>query len=272
VAYTDGQVDRLRARLCAYRAQKGENGRMRPWKAVINDILMSEATQHEYPKDGELPEFKEEALRRFAAGTSVPSQDKLEDIYAFLVDKSFLFEEELTTGVWDYNVALSLRSLFGEAARGDDYSLNLAGAYRSEVEVEDNDFRGFARYDMNVAAVDGEAMLKLDQQCITRRYDQLPDEEFAKRYGDQGREQRGFGFPTDSGELTLFFKDGLTGRTDIYLVTDIMNGAAADWFQIAKINTGVAINNKQPTETASTLKLDKILYQAQPQDKAVEES
>ncbi len=272
MAYTDGQIDRLRARLCAYRAQKGENGRMRPWKAVINDILMSEATQHEYPKDGELPEFKEEALRRFAAGTSVPSQDKLEDIYAFLVDKSFLFEEELTTGVWDYNVALSLRSLFGEVARGGNYWQQMSGSYRSEVEAEFKGLKGFARYDVNIEAVDDETMLKLDQQWFTWLYDRLPEDEFAKRYGDQIKEQRGFGFPTEGGEITLFFKEGLTGRTDIYLVTDIMNGAAADWFQIAKINTGVAISNKQPTETAATLKLDKILYQAQPQDKAVEES
>lgn len=264
MAYTDGQIDRLRARLCAYRAQMGENGRMRPWKAVIDDILMSEATAHEYPANGALPEFKEEALRRFAAGTSVPSQDKLEDIHAFLVDERFLTDEALNEGVWDYAVALSLRSLFGEVAGSGEFCQSVSGAYRSETEAEHKGLKGFARYDMSVEAVEGEAMLRLGQRWFTWVYDTIPDAELEKRYSDQIRSQSGFGFPAEGGELTLFFKDGFTGRTDILFVTDMMAGGGnpVDWFQAAKVNSGVNFSDKLPEEAADTYRLDKVLYRS----------
>lgn len=262
MSYTDGQIDRLRLRLCAYRAQKGANGRMRPWKAVLDDILLSDVTEHHYPEDGEFPDFKEEALRRFAAGKSIPSQDKLEDIYAFLVDQNFLSNEELTSGVWDYAVALSLRNLFGEASRGGDYWENLKGDYRAEIDVKYNVLKGHARYDMTVDPVSDETMLKLDMEWFTWLYDQLPEPEFKRKYGDQIRSQRGYGFPSDSHELTLFFKDGLTGKTDIYLVTDMESGSSVSWFKAAKINNDIRFSNEKPKQDLEALTLDKMLYRA----------
>jgi len=263
VAYTEGQVDRIRSRLCAYRAQQGDGGRARPWKAVIDDILMSEVTAHQYPEDGSNPEFKEEALRRFAAGTSIPSQDKLEDIQALLTEKKFLSNEALTEGVWDYSMALSLRSLFGEAARGKDFLQALRGNYRSEVAVKKGMLDGTARYDLAIEPVTDEGMMKLKQSWFKWLFGDVKEMETQRKYDDQIRSQNGFGFPAGSNEVTMFFKDGLTGKMDVFVLTDMMaydGKESIDWFQTAKLNQTIQSVQKMPDDDVSTLKLEKYLY------------
>ncbi|KRT56572.1 hypothetical protein [endosymbiont of Ridgeia piscesae] len=106
--FYDWQIDKIRSRLVAYRYKKGQNGRPRPWKGVLYDILMCPDTSHVFPEDGSLPEFKEEALRRFAAGTSVLTPDKLEDLRVFLVKEHFLKEKELDEAPYDVEEALAL--------------------------------------------------------------------------------------------------------------------------------------------------------------------
>lgn len=91
----DLQIEEVRSALIAYKNSQGDNGRALPWKAVINRILMSQKTAHHYPEDGSEPEFREEALRRFAKAMSLPTPDKLEDIKAFLVEKRYLSQAAL---------------------------------------------------------------------------------------------------------------------------------------------------------------------------------
>ncbi|MEW8508975.1 MAG: hypothetical protein AB2598_19980 [Candidatus Thiodiazotropha sp.] len=106
--YSDWQIDRIRSRLVAYRYKKGNNGRPRPWKGVLYDILLCPDTAHVFPEDGSHPEFKEEALRRFAAGTSILSPDKIHDLRVFLVKEHFLKEKELEDAPYDIEEALTL--------------------------------------------------------------------------------------------------------------------------------------------------------------------
>ena len=96
--YSDWQIDRIRSRLVAYRYKKGNNGRPRPWKGVLYDILLCPDTDHVFPEDGSHPEFKEEALRRFAAGTSILTPDKIHDLRVFLAKEHFLKAIELSRG------------------------------------------------------------------------------------------------------------------------------------------------------------------------------
>lgn len=93
--FTTWQLDRLRRGLHAYRLLKAVNGRLHAWKAVHDDLLMSEMTTHVYPEDGREPDFKEEALRRFALGQSALQADKLADVRDFLIEKGVLRRDDL---------------------------------------------------------------------------------------------------------------------------------------------------------------------------------
>ena len=94
--------------MVSYRYKRGRNGRPRPWKGVLYDILMCPDTAHVFPEDGSFPEFKEEALRRFAAGTSILTPDKLEDIRVLLTREKFLKAKELEDDPEDIEEALAL--------------------------------------------------------------------------------------------------------------------------------------------------------------------
>jgi len=241
---------------------------MRPWKAVLDDLLLSEATAHHYPEDGSFPDFKEEALRRFAAGSSVPSQDKLEDIYSFLVDLKFLSENEMKEGIWDYAAALSLTQLFNQKA-GQSYWSTLHGMYRAEVDTKRHELKGFTRSDLHFKEVEGEDMVSAKHDWFTWLYDRLPEAEFKKRYGDQVRQQTGYGFPTYNGGMIAFFKDGMTGNVEILLVTDSEAGAdQAGWFRAAKINLQMTASATMPDVSFDEFNQPRFLYQRHQGSKA----
>ena len=80
---SNGQVDRLRSALNRYRMAKGRHGQVRPWKAVVDDIIRCPETACSYDKDMNA-ELKEEALRRFAAGKTLQASS-LNDVLAFLI-------------------------------------------------------------------------------------------------------------------------------------------------------------------------------------------
>ena len=263
MAFSEGQIDRLRARLCAYRAQAGVNGRMRPWKAVLDDILLSDATAHHYPEDGSLPDFKEEALRRFASGVSVLSEDKLQDIYDFLLDQKYLTEDQLADGIWDYSVALSLAQVFNQKS-GYHYWADLKGCYRSEVDTKRHALKGFTRSDLTFTRVDAEEVLEAGHAWFTWLYDRLPEEEFHKKYGDQIRRLKGYGFPTVNGGLIAFFKDGMTCDVEVLLCTDMENGSSdkLSWFRAAKLNLNVAVLATKPEAIFDDYAMPRFLYQS----------
>ena len=63
--FTAWQIDKLIRGLHGYRVIRSVNGRPPPWKSVLDHLLLSPETAHQYLEDGSEPEFKEEALRRF---------------------------------------------------------------------------------------------------------------------------------------------------------------------------------------------------------------
>ena len=135
--FAEWQIEKIRSRLVAYRYKKGQNGRPRPWKGILYDILMCPDTAHVFPKDGSHPEFKEEALRRFAAGTSIMSPDKLEDLRVLLTRKSFLNHKELDEAPYDIEEALALYGYLGSSSEdARDYLTKLPGSYVAEFRTE----------------------------------------------------------------------------------------------------------------------------------------
>jgi hypothetical protein len=113
VEYSDDNLARLRAALIDFHAATHSNGRRRSWSVIAAMIV--EAAQHLAPpeEDGDdtwpqndddrLPlsanddPYKPfaEALRRFAAGTQVPSIERLDALCELLVAKSFLTRADL---------------------------------------------------------------------------------------------------------------------------------------------------------------------------------
>jgi hypothetical protein len=90
-------------------------------------------TTHVFPEDGSFPEFKEEALRRFAAGTSILTPDKLEDIRVLLTKERFLKPKELEDDPEDIEEALALHSyLSSSSAEARGYLANLPRHFEAE--------------------------------------------------------------------------------------------------------------------------------------------
>jgi hypothetical protein len=252
MAFTDAQIERLRARLSAYREHEGRNGRARPWKSVLDDILMAETTRHEYPEDGSLPEFREEALRRFAAGTSVLTEDKLEDIRAFLIEKRYLTSCELEEGEWSFASALALSALFSGSGADNALLSCLAGSYAAECPARSGGQKGTTRYELTVERMEGEQALALRQEWFTWAYDQPFTEELRRRYAQQIRSRTGFGVGGGNSGMMLFFKDGYTGKAEIATVTAVDAGARsagrASWFRSVALTPELRELSERPAD------------------------
>ena len=138
MAYSPWQIDKIRRALNRYRIVHSHNAKPRSWFWVHSDILSSDKTVHEFHPDGETPPvFKQEALRRFACGSQVLEQERLEDLYVFLKDKGFLpkadWEEEAT----QLKAFLGLHAyLANGAGPGQNAIRRSAGTYTAGRHVE----------------------------------------------------------------------------------------------------------------------------------------
>lgn len=118
MALSNGQVDRLRSALNRYRMAKGQHGQVRPWKAVVDDIIRCPDTSCSYDKDMNA-ELKEEALRRFAAGKTLQASS-LNDVLAFLIFAKVIKREAFDGEDPVYAEAVTVHGCLGlgpEAAR-----------------------------------------------------------------------------------------------------------------------------------------------------------
>lgn len=129
--FSDWQLDRLRRALNNYRIDSAKNGRLLPWKTVIDRLLMSAETHHQYAEDGAEPGFKEEALRRFAVGKSTLQPDKLEDLRDFLIAQKVLAPDELDSDPAELQGLLAIRThLANESERSKSYLALFGEGYK----------------------------------------------------------------------------------------------------------------------------------------------
>lgn len=143
---TAWQIDKLIRGLHAYRLIRAANGKLLPWKTVHRDLLMSHKTAHKFPEYGRAPEFKEEALRRFALGQSTLQAEKLEDVRLFLMEKGVVKQEELSEEAGFMTEGLALHTHFAsDRERSAQRFSALSSSYRatrsSEGRVEDFELR-----------------------------------------------------------------------------------------------------------------------------------
>ena len=175
---------------------------------MINDILMSEATAHCYPEDGSMPEFKEEALRRFSAGSSTPSLDKLEDIKAFLISARFLTEDELLSdSSWNHHFIHSFSQFLGTPTENLELIENLQGNYSAVVKTTLGDQELEESIYLKVELDKKSKLLKLESEIAKW------DDNFLKRVSPDFRKiEGGYGFLFNSGRLMFVFKDEYSGK------------------------------------------------------------
>jgi hypothetical protein len=207
--FTERQLGRLRRALNDYRVIKGREGRLMPWKAVLNRLLMSGVTAHQYDADGNEPEFKEEALRRFATGMSTLQRDKLEDLWKFLVDQRMIAANELD-GEGD-----DLRDFLGLHAFLANTSPDAIG-YLAEISGKRRAARHYLREDVAV-----ELTIILDASKTFARVEEIlnirmrpqgkkGEAFFAREHGERQRAVRtGYAFMSASeGHLHIFLRSG----------------------------------------------------------------
>lgn len=236
MAFSEDQIRHLRGRLNTYREREGRNGRARPWKSVLDDILMAEVTRHEYPEDGSLPEFREEALRRFAAGTSVLTEDKLEDIAAFLLDCGYLAAAELGEAEDDYPAAIALGSYLGKGQLSTAMLEALAGDYRATRSQDDMEF-GF-ELAIGMTSDPGIATVRQAFEAFWTPHADHPAAGLRKIAGRQLTMLRsGYGFVAEGLGIYIFLKDKLTRQVSALFVSSLAAGAFTNrdvgWFKAA---------------------------------------
>lgn len=133
--FTDEQVEKIRSRLCFYKLHAGVNGKDIPLKSLHISILTSGVTANAFPENGSLPEFKEEALRRFMRGiTARMGPDKLADVYLFLVNKGYLKEAEMREEAnFDIQQVLAFQAYMASPSPDSQDSMgNVIGTYSAE--------------------------------------------------------------------------------------------------------------------------------------------
>lgn len=92
---TKHELEVLRRGLERFRHMNERCGRPLPWKTVIGLLLDCPSTTHEHLYDGHEPEFREEALRRFAKGKSTLLPERLADVKRFLIAQGVITEQDL---------------------------------------------------------------------------------------------------------------------------------------------------------------------------------
>jgi len=140
--FTAWQIDKLIRGLHSYRVMKAVNGRLPPWKSVLDHLLLSHETAHQYPADGSEPEFREEALRRFAAGTSTLEAAKMADVASFLMAERVLTQGEMSEDAGFMTEGLILHTHFAAdperaALRFSSLSTTYRATRNGEGRVED---------------------------------------------------------------------------------------------------------------------------------------
>ena len=158
--FNDWQIDKLRRGLHAYRALKAKNNRLPAWKDVLDAILLSPVTAHEYAYSGDEPEFKEEALRRFAAGSSVLQSDKLSDVRRFLVGAGVFTNEEFAEDHDKIGEAAAIHARLANVSQSSVACLrSLEQVYRAESRHDPEKIE--LRFFLDVSGT----LLRVEEQC-----------------------------------------------------------------------------------------------------------
>lgn len=139
IKFTEWQIDKIRVALNKYRIARARNARLLPWIEVLDDITSCEENNHLYSSEQDAERiFKPEALRRFAAGTSLLKVDRLKDITRFFLYERILSLRDLDESMSEMGELLALHQyLANNSDQSKKYISKLDGTYVVHKEGED---------------------------------------------------------------------------------------------------------------------------------------
>ena len=225
MSYTDEQIGYLRDALARYRDMEGRNLRPLPWKTVLDRVLMADVTRHEYPEDGTLPEFKEEALRRFALNMSVLSEDKLDDLRSFLTAEGYLQDSDMEAAGWSLPTALALSSLFTRAAAPGDHLEALKGEYGTVFRPVGGLDWVRSCHDLSITPVDGMPVAKVMRAAITFPHEVSDIAEAKRKAARKIHRSTGYCAGDPLSGIMLVIRDDVVGRTELINITRLASDA-----------------------------------------------
>lgn len=212
--FTAWQIDRLRRGLIAYRVARAANGRLRPWKVVLDDLVLSKETSLSYGKEGQPPSLREEALRRFAKGESVLPAATLDDLRRFLIEARTVKPEEFEVSTDDDAELLALRAFMANTTpEAKDRLRRFAARYAAATEPKNT---------LEWITLDLAPETSGDLVRVEERYRRLVPEEQIQGRGTRAlmREavRRGYGFLSTQLNLLHVFVRGASQRDRIHYV------------------------------------------------------
>ncbi|MDF1600950.1 hypothetical protein PZ895_14400 [Mesorhizobium sp. YIM 152430] len=129
MAFDDGVIRRLRDRLLLYRSATRQGGRKRQWEAIARDIVDADSVPHAFYERETSFKALGEALRRFAAGKQVLTEERAEALAAFLREKRYLTDADLEESDAPVQALLGLSAFFGRDGQDDKAFDPVCGAY-----------------------------------------------------------------------------------------------------------------------------------------------
>ena len=200
--------DLIRRRLNNYLTAKSRGRKALPLKTFLHNLLISGVTNDVYPYNGDEPDFKEEALRRFRANTQQTEDNKVFAIQQFLIHEKFLKEKELGGDIDpDYLPGLlAVHDYLGNKSKE-------AIAYLAQIKKT-----YFTRIDgyifeqliqLNIMLKKSDAFFRVEEACDLTSKDFVLHEVHKKDAAKAGQTmRRGYGFVSNGNNtIYIFFSD-----------------------------------------------------------------
>ncbi|MFK4445219.1 hypothetical protein ABH944_005435 [Caballeronia udeis] len=131
MTFIDWEIENLRIGLNLYRLSKAEGGKHPSWETVVINMMTSGVTDDEFSIDGDEPELKPEALRRFATGFSVLAPDKLRDIKAFLIKEKIISDAPTSDPEQLRDIFAAKTHLANETQEAQEFLRSFAAKYKN---------------------------------------------------------------------------------------------------------------------------------------------
>lgn len=189
-----------------------------PLKTFLHNLLISGVTNEVYPYDGDEPDFKEEALRRFRANTQHTEENKVLAIQQFLIHEKFLNEKELGGDI-DPDYLPGLLAVHDYLANKSEEAIDcltkLNTAFYTKIEGDKYD----ESIQLNIFLKDGDAFFRIEEICEIKNKSSASIQLDTKDVTKSGKTmRRGYGFASTQHNIIYIFLHGHTGDNPVSYV------------------------------------------------------
>lgn len=219
MAYSEWQISRLRSRISRYRKEEPLNGKDRAWWRVAMDILDAEEIPDAYMKDEDVDIFSE-SLRRFAAASQVPSQQRLDAIRVFLLEKAYLAKVDLEEQSVPYQAAFAMLEYLGSEELERPMAEKIKGKYRA---VHSGNEKRFEVTELEFLPAENSNVVQVEERVSyykARKNRPFGDWSEAERrkFRMATHKSRGWAVSTPENLVYVFLRDPVPDRPFSYMV------------------------------------------------------